>query len=766
MRLLLAVMLAALAHCGDDIVPVSDAVQADFATTDGQIVDAAVGIDAAVGMDAAVMDATVTTDAAILDAAPMDTATAGDAGSGVVLGYHTPSEFYGDNPFRNLSPSLWIIRLAWLGKTLVGIGGGQLMLLDLSTPTAPIIAKSISTGWSGDMITGPDNRIYVANTPNVDVFAADLTSLGSIPGPSNVGGLAFAGSNLVIIGNGILVSDVTDPTSPKQISLTPFAGGGSALSVAVDGTLAAISTTKGLELWSLADPTAPVLLGGLANLTIYTQVVLAPGEAILTSTYGLVLVDISDPTTPKIAATHLPLQTVRMVLDGTTMYLPPQAGGAALEVLDVSIASSPTRLGSLADGSGAYDVALDANWIYMATGDGMMVVPKSDAANFPFTVPLPDYALHLASDDTRVFVTDASAGLYTFSLANPARPAVIDQISGFPYADDVCVAGTQLLYAPDYDLQIYDLSAAGAPVFQSSLTGFASSVTAATGRVFVSDGGAVSIYDWSNPAVPSLLSTTSPASSYGIARLVATSTRLYAAFPSLPNVHLGGLYVFDISTPSAPTLLGTYYLLGGEGLAADDTHAFVANGGNITIIDVTTPHNETIRRTAIPGDVTEFLTSCYVRSLTLDQGRLLAGCDSEGVQVYDVTNPSLPWLEGAYQTPSFAQQAIVQNGFIYAANWDSGLTTIPYAPIQLTRAGTIAEGAILDYTATWAAPQSFERSACTVSAGSCQVTSFDATAGTATIEWTLPSSPGDATLTFAIGTWQRFTRARDTLTVP
>ncbi|PWB38665.1 MAG: hypothetical protein C3F02_03055 [Parcubacteria group bacterium] len=200
--------------------------------------------------------------------------------------------------------------------------------------------------------------------------------------------------------------------------------------------------------------------------------------------------------------------------------------GSEFYILDVSNIGSPVLISSLDIGDGVTSVVTQGNYAYLSTrgnNSEITVVDVSDRQNphiiYTYNLPSNDDARDLVLNNSQVFVVQG-ANLYAFSLANPAAPLLLDSISVDDNAWELYLAENNVFIATqdsDKELQIIDAT---------------------------------------NPA--NLL----PRGQYNLSgNLKATDvnvrgTRAYLATEN--NGSYPEFYVFDITDPSAPVLLGSY----------------------------------------------------------------------------------------------------------------------------------------------------------------------------------------------------------------
>src|SRR5439155_20829652 len=113
-------------------------------------------------------------------------------------------------------------------------------------------------------------------------------------------------------------------------------------------------------------------------------------------------------------------------------------------------------------------------------------------------------------------------------------------------------------------------------------------VAAAGSRLYVLDAGVLKVFDLSTPTAPVLLGSTDNFVSVAVA---ASGTLAFLASPSTSPPIQGGLYVVDVSTPATPTMLGSAHLGFASGSVAAANSLAVLGGGaaGMKVMDVSTP---------------------------------------------------------------------------------------------------------------------------------------------------------------------------------
>jgi len=227
--------------------------------------------------------------------------------------------------------------------------------------------------------------------------------------------------------------------------------------------------------------------------------------------------------------------------------------------------------------------------------------------------------------------------------------------------------------------------------------GYYDDVAVAGNYAYAATGRGLAIVDISTPTAPTL------AGSYDTsdyARGVAVDGNYaYVADGS------SGLQIIDITTPTAPTLAGSYDTPNSaSGVAVDGNYAYVADWhSGLQIIDITTPTAPTLAGS--------YDTPDYALGVAVDGNYAYVADSWQGLQIIDITTPTAPTLAGSYDTPDYARSVAVDGNYAYVADGSSGLQIIDITtPTAPTLAGSYdtpnsASGVAVDgnyaYVADW-----------------------------------------------------------------
>ena len=191
--------------------------------------------------------------------------------------------------------------------------------------------------------------------------------------------------------------------------------------------------------------------------------------------------------------------------------------------------------------------------------------------------------------------------------------------------------------------------------------GYAWNVVLSGNYVYVADGQAgLQVFDITSPTSPTLVgSHDTPGTAFSLA---IAGTYAYVADS------YGGFHIFDISDPTNPTLLGSYDTPGfAYACAIAGDYAYVADGASsFLVIDITDSTNPTLAGSAAISSHNVTIAGDYA---------YVTGQEA-GLQVVDISDPTNPTLVGGYDTPGFAYDVAIAGNYAYVADDTGGLQVI------------------------------------------------------------------------------------------
>lgn len=469
-------------------------------------------------------------------------------------------------------------------------GGSEFFTVSITSPTAPLVLGSADLGESSRGVALSGTHAYAVTDNTAGEFKVVDVSVDATPtvsgtlnlAPATIGQeLAVAGGYAYVVTDNnsadseFFVVDVSNPVVPAVEGSVDLGNG--ALTVALDGTTAfvgaASANQRTLQIVDASDPALPVVaVNQLVSKFPYngfywdgTRLYAASqdNDAELLIMKTLATADWSCPEQK--AEINLPGNTsARAVyVVGSTMYLgtASNAGGPEFFLYDVTDPAAPTLTGSLEVGADVNDLAVSGLFAYLAT-----------SAN--------------------------TAELRVVSLAVPAVPTSVGtyNASGTTDGQSLNISGPTVLLAQGSTLHSVNVTVPAVPALNGSValggTGYRIEVYTSTYAYVACANNAaeVQIVNYST-ATPSIAAAIDVAGTSDARGLWIKGTTLYV---SLDSGSADGLYVYDISAPTAPVFLDSISLgQSSYAVTADDDEDFAfagvnKNGQELKIIDTTT----------------------------------------------------------------------------------------------------------------------------------------------------------------------------------
>ncbi|MGH2569912.1 MAG: LVIVD repeat-containing protein, partial [bacterium] len=306
------------------------------------------------------------------------------------------------------------------------------------------------------------------------------------------------------------------PSEPGRfVELGAAATSGPADALWVDGDRAYVTMPGRLEIFDVAVPGAPSLLGSMdfPPPVVVLDVVVHGHVAYVATSHGVWLLDVGDPSAPVQLSTFdgRPLYgTTSVAVQETVMYV--GVGPDRILTVDVSDPSAPGEIGEYdTNANDVLHMSADGDWLIAIADDVLILDARTPSALAPWasigTAHTPASAVAFGD---RLFVTqDASASLLVVDVSVQGSPVALgwvplDAAGPLALADGYVVAGVpEGLAAVDTGDIVFAPTIA--PPLVPPMSGDGRSVHVLDRSMYVSSGR-VFIYDVTEPALPELIS--------------------------------------------------------------------------------------------------------------------------------------------------------------------------------------------------------------------------------------------------------------------
>jgi len=552
-----------------------------------------------------------------------------------------------------------------------------------SKPTAFISANAKNT----TSVFTISNKAYVCEQ---DVFKIiDVTDksniflLGILHLNSSIN-LVIKGNYAYVIGQGgLIVINVSNSDNPYIEGFASIQG--DCYDLALYGNYAYITsndvTLKGLlNIVNISTASNPSVVSSnnVANIAqgiAYNNnhVFIADNDP---SSPSLIIINVSNPLSPYTVFLY-PLADGRasgvdISTSGSNTYAH-VTNGIGLRIIDVTYPSTPTLVGSVNGFIQSGDIVVNNNYDYITNSEsGIKVVDASIISN-PFiakSLSLFGNASRINFSNSYLYVASKYGGLKIINSAS--APDIFEEakyVFSLVETEDMTTYSTYL-YAINQDgLNIFDTSypknivgVGYLPINNDKSWGIA--LNQIGNYAFITgESGALRKIDISNPYNPLLIGTDSSGTS--LRRIFVQDSYAFVADYNF------GLRIYDI-TPAQPVLFRSLSLTGNPfAIKLNGPYLYIAcESGGMRIIDISNP--------STPLEIGHYSPSNPVKDLDISGNYAYLALQNGGIDVVDITNPATPQFFNNYNSfdnPNtvnriaiFGQNAYVGNKILNITN--------------------------------------------------------------------------------------------------
>ncbi len=434
---------------------------------------------------------------------------------------------------------------------------GQVLIVDVSTPSAPVNLGS--------------------------VVLSDVRSIRD---------LTLSGDFVAVLDWGSLHAvDVSDPTAPAEVANIIVSAGASRI-VADNDYLYLPGESEGLWLVDFSDPGQPSVASTLQLQGRPLDVAIGHGHAWVAAEDGdLRVVNLDDKNAPVEVGSYDTLDQSR----GATVYENhAYVLDENIQVFDISNQLAPVQVSNYSTPGKVNDIQFAGGLAFVAeSGGGLRILDISDPSaisEVSSVIESGTYALRLKIIENLVYVTYLDRGLVIYDVTDPSAPVELSAFRGAPGRfPDLSIAFWDLaivrdtVYIPVWQAGLWtvDVSDPTAPVDLDLKTDIDGNTLATNGDfLFVIGGWTLHTLDISNSRWPQLVNTYQTAKFPTSARSMFIAGDLLFLSPELNVVDvsdpLDPIWVPTDEAAIEPTIMdviGSTAIMVGDGFAlADITH--------------------------------------------------------------------------------------------------------------------------------------------------------------------------------------------------
>lgn len=464
---------------------------------------------------------------------------------------------------------------------------GQLQIFDISNPTNLVPVANVSNVRS---VALSGNYCYATGVGGLRVLdvsnPASPQQVGAWTNGGTYGSVAISSNYAYVVGSenakDFSVIDISNPASPVKIAELNWLG--SAGHIAVSGTYAYISKGFNFQVVNISNPSNPVLMGALYLSNWIGGITLSGNYAYVTmGYYGLQVIDINNPNNP-VRVGGVDTEIGSLALSGNHAYCSDTYDG--LKVFDIANPLNPVLVGVATNHFGqTFGIGVSGNHAYLGGYSRIQIIDISSPTN-PVTIGISitlSYVWSVAQSGNYAYLADQFTGLHVINVSNPTNPFRVGGHFDYTkpsYPFKIAVSGNYA-YMLDYTngLQVFSISNPASPVLlgtcafftntprRLALAGNYAYVTVDTNNVFVGVARAgMSIIDVSTPTNPTIVTTywttDNGAKWVRAGGVVVTNNYAYLTYggqrwdPEFGDTSIGDVQVINVSNPSNPVFAG------------------------------------------------------------------------------------------------------------------------------------------------------------------------------------------------------------------
>lgn len=538
-------------------------------------------------------------------------------------------------------------------------GRWHLLIADCTDLNNPIFKGKIKSPGVVKHIMVRDNILFTANGDSglriIDI--SNPSSPNEISSYENLGyaqALAIKDDYVYIADNtsGIQIINISDPYNPVLAGAYIDSGYSASDIVAKNDIAYAIFYGDGMKILDISNPASPQEIGSLSSSNVKNITIDSTIACLATNATGVRIVDISNPSLP-ISLYYLNYvggEIYDIILDENTLFVlyHDMYGYAALKIYDISVPTNPVVLNNkplYTPVTGGKRFSIGQNGVFMALlYDGVNLI---DTSNYSIKLIYDSWSFYKNVDrkNNYAYVTNGANGIQVFDISEPIHTKHIGGIHDISASQ--LLIEDNLIYAGGSGLRILDIANSQIPIQIGSISiaGGILNIQKKNDYIYcntTSDFG-LTIFDVSDPTSPILVDRFY-AGHNRFDKLLLDNDILYLA-------EAFKIYVVDISNPIQPIELLNFYPSGMSIISDIEIighHLFVVGGQYMVVYDISSPDNPIYINTLQNSSYGFRKVSASPYSdhlITLDKGMVNA------IRIFDVSDVNAPYEYLSFNMP-------------------------------------------------------------------------------------------------------------------
>ncbi|HRY32042.1 MAG TPA: T9SS type A sorting domain-containing protein [Bacteroidales bacterium] len=525
---------------------------------------------------------------------------------------------------------------------------------------------------NGMFVTGPfshaqteNNLLYYTDYQGFNIYdvsnLAAPVKIGECPVPGNATHFFISGTYAYVCnGFGIAVIDISNPASPDVVNVEFL--GFKPYQVIIDGNHAYVAESNGVRIYSMPDPehlnalsTVNITPGNIlfAGIALYNQALFYVNQSTLS------VINISLPSTP-VLAQSIALSSGgacwgNMAVHGQYLYV---VSTLKLNIYDIFNPLSPIQMyAALPTSHTIFDIVIENNKMVLNHSSGSWTVldissPANPVVLYANTTTFTNglYSLGCLKNDVLYILDNGQPGyagytLHLTDLSNVTSPSVISEIESLPGKSKSVALLTkgEFNYALVVQDNDWDTESATSMLRVLNVNDPANPLLVST--LELPKGGVSITTDNQNQVMVGLAEYAFPYYVHSVALVNLDDVNN----PFIMQITSLGQSVTKLINSNLCYFNGKCFAITGSGLKVFDVGAgSLTQLGNVQLQVGFAVHTN---------------NSSYIYTAE----------GADGFRMYNVTNPSMPYMTGFYNTPGTSWDVFVDNGKGYVADYEGGL---------------------------------------------------------------------------------------------
>lgn len=599
-------------------------------------------------------------------------------------------------------------------------------VINISTPSAPTIAANLNStnigSYAGNRLKISGNYLYVSTTWSGNKAA--VIDISTPTTPNAVKWMTVTSSGIELSGNywfhassaGVVSYDITTPATPVLKHTVSWSGTLQSIGgVAASGNYIFVTSggSKAVRVFDITNISNPTLVGSLVDATRLSSAgrfAFDGSYMYVLATNQLTIVNASTPTSPTIQgflqdSTNL-ASPVSIAINGNYAYI---AASGRFSVVNISNKSAPTFVAGLVNASLSQckGIFYSANYVYLACNNFFAIIDVSNPSSPSLASSLTDSNYYSGGNGIAVYgnyayysasATYGGAIIDVTVKTNPIWVKGYNPYSSSAQSQGLYLNGSTLYWSDSINryLQQIDLSVDPlgfeliSKAFSSSPGGYPSNMTVAGSKFVGTAYSSIELWDTSPKTLAVIKARSNMQNKYSGVRVSDISgNKLY-------SINYGGvLSVIDVSTPTAPSLIGSFFhtaLKNPQSLTTDGNYLyFTAEGGCsycLGIVDVRNPSN--IKLASTSSD----FTNAYYATKSKIIGNNWYVATSGRVSIFNAANKYSVSLLGSFNTSTTVGGFDVVGSYVYLCGGGKFQALNVSTPSAISLAGELSDAGL------------------------------------------------------------------------